>query len=481
MKKTLLGGALAAALALVGCVPETPVDPGTTTTTTTPPVGATPTRLDPGFGADGVKIAALSVSAIDRFLSIASAPDGSVYGAGFATVGTNDQAFAVAKFTAAGVLDPSFNGGVSIVNVAVGGTTLEQARSVAVQPDGKVVIGGPAEKDPTAAGNFARDIDPAVVRFNTDGTVDSTFGTAGIARFDFGTGIEFTGGTPPTTSLIADTSWGLGVLPTSGRVVIFGSTPTTTAGFSDGDYVIGALTSAGAVDTSFGTNGKVVVDGNGAHSFDNPRHLTVLADESIIATGYNTAGGATSPVLIKTNAAGVLDASFGTNGLATNTSFGAVAESYKVDVQSDGKIVAAGYGRVGAAGTVDLIAYRFNANGTPDATFGTGGITRIDLAGQDDRARNLIVLPDDRIVIVGSSKLDATNVDGFVVLLTKNGALDTSFNGTGYVLRELGGLADSWYGVARAGDKVWISGYKGVTTAQGGNDDAALARIDLTK
>jgi uncharacterized delta-60 repeat protein len=144
--------------------------------------------------------------------------------------------------------------------------------------------------------------------------------------------------------------------------------------------------------------------------------------------------------------------------------------------------VLAGYGRGADANEkVDLIVYRFTSNGTWDSSFRTAGLTRIDIAKEDDRARNVIVLPDEKILAVGSGKRTATEIDGMVVLLNKDGSLDTSFGEGGKLISNLGGPADSWYGVALSPDKkhVIVSGYKGTDATSGGNDDAVVARFTL--
>ena len=116
---------------------------------------------------------------------------------------------------------------MATVNVAVGGKTVEVARAVAVQPDGKIVISGPVEKDPKATGAAAKDTDIAVVRFDATGKPDPTFGKGGTARIDIGAGKAV------GESYVADNSWGMAALA-GGRVVVFGSsrrrtgtTPTT--------------------------------------------------------------------------------------------------------------------------------------------------------------------------------------------------------------------------------------------------------------
>ena len=82
-----------------------------------------------------------------------------------------------------------------------------------------------------------------------------------------------------------------------------------------------------------------------------------------------------------------------------------MAESYSVSQQGSDYILA-GYGRgADAAEKVDLIVYRFKGNGDWDNSFGNNGLTRVDIAKEDDRARNLLVLPDNRILVVGSGKV----------------------------------------------------------------------------
>ena len=207
------------------------------------------------------------------------------------------------------------------------------------------------------------------------------------------------------------------------KVVVFGST-LAEAPRTDADLVLFAVTSAGAPDTSFGRNGRIVVDlGN---TPDNPRNVTVQPDGKVVATGYCNVGGVVQPVLIRTTAQGQLDTTFGKEGVATAKVLPGVAESYAVALQGQNYILA-GYGRgEDATEKVDLIVYRFLANGTHDTAFGTNGVTRVDIAKEDDRARNVAVLPDGRILAVGSGKRDPVNIDGMVTMLGKDGAVDAT-------------------------------------------------------
>jgi uncharacterized delta-60 repeat protein len=310
-----------------------------------------------------------------------------------------------------------------------------------------------------------------VARFDTSGKLDPSFGTGGIAKLDLGTGRITTG-----TTFVGDTSWGLASLP-GNRVAIFASKLADGADRTDTDYVIVGLTATGQLDSAFGTGGKTPLDVSKVA--DNPRHMAVAPDGKILAAGYSTVDGVVQPVLIRLNADGKLDTAFGTGGYATAKVMAGVGEAYAVGVQGSDYITA-GYGR-GAEATekVDLIVDRFKANGSWDQSFGTGGVARVDLTKEDDRARNMLVLPDGRIFLAGSGKKSAINIDAMVVVMTKDGQLDTSFGEGGILVSDLGGPADAWYGVALSPDKkaVYVTGYKGVEGS--GNDDAVIAKFKI--
>ena len=105
---------------------------------------------------------------------------------------------------------------------------MEVARAVAVQPDGKILIAGPFEKSPKAAGTAAKDTDIAVLRFDATGKPDPTFGKNGTANIDFGTG------KPIDAEATWPTTRGAWRSPT-GRIVVFGSSPAPDR--EDADFV----------------------------------------------------------------------------------------------------------------------------------------------------------------------------------------------------------------------------------------------------
>jgi uncharacterized delta-60 repeat protein len=416
----------------------------------------------------------LAPDAHDRLLAVTGAPDGSLYAAGWTSPG-GDNAMVLAKLNADGQLDQAFGqGGLAVVNVAAGGKTVEVARAVAVQADGKILIAGPVEKDPKASGAAAKDTDVAVVRFDSAGKPDPSFGKGGTAVVDMGAGKAV------GESFVADNSWGMAALA-GGRVVVFGSTAATDR--NDADYAIVGLTGAGALDSAFGTKGITRVDVNGAT--DNARGVVVQPDGKLVFAGYSrNSEGVINPVIIRTTPDGKLDAGFGKAGVATDAVIpGGVAEAYGIALQGD-KFILAGYGRGSSAEEkVDLMSMRFNADGTWDRTYGTDGLTRIDIAADADRGRNLVALPDGRVLIAGSGSPEAGKSDAMVVLLDKDGKSATNFGTAGRVLSDLGGPGDAWFGVTLAsnGKSVMLAGYKGADPAatDGSKDDAAVARITL--
>src|SRR5215213_9148566 len=169
-----LAGVGAVTLALVACGGDDDKKTGgssASTSSTSAPAKAAKISLDSSFGTNGVLNVALSATTHDRFMAITTSADGkAVYAAGF-VLENGDQAMAVTKFDDKGVIDKTFGtNGTALANVTPGGKTAELARGIAVQSDGKIIVGGPAEANATATGDAARDTDIAVARFDATGT-----------------------------------------------------------------------------------------------------------------------------------------------------------------------------------------------------------------------------------------------------------------------------------------------------------------------
>jgi uncharacterized delta-60 repeat protein len=427
--------------------------------------------LDPTFGLGGVSRVSMSPEA-DRFVSVANGEDGQYYAAGFLTT-TGDQSMAVARFDENGDLDTEFaDKGYASVNVAVGGKTGERASSMGVLSDGSVVLAGPVEHDPAAAGEGARDTDIAAVKINDDGTQDMTFGENGVARFDLGTGRAI------EDNFVGDTMFGLTVLEDD-KILIVGAKLHDGPDETDRDFAILRLTEDGKADTSFAEEGVFVMDIDDGN--ESPRQALELDDGSVVVSGYSGVGdGPISPVLFKLDDAGELVTEFGDEGIASAELLPAVAEAYEVGLQGDSFIIT-GYGRATEDEKVDMIAARFTSEGELDTEFGEDGLVRIDISGQDDRGRDLVVLENGNILIAGSGKPSETDINGMLVMLTVDGELDESFGRDGIYQVDLGGKSDSFFSVALSEDEssAIVAGWMGPDAASGGNEEGVIARITL--
>lgn len=479
------------ALAL-GCDDASSSDPATDAGATSPDGSSTP--VDSGTQPEpeaSPRVLRLSATGTDALYSVVYDSAGHAYAAGFVADGieaTSDRAMVVVKLLPTGELDPAFgSGGIARHNVTIGGTNGELARSLVLQSNGKIVLGGVIEHDVSATGTAASDRDLALVRLNPDGSLDTGFGTGGVVRLDLNTGLETTNASGTATLSGADTLWNV-ALAANDAIVVHGA--QRAEGYqadgvsprTDTDFVLVRLAADGAPDTSFGTSGKFLLDLEQANA--SARAALVLGDGSIVAGGYaNTSGlGSVQPVLYKVTSAGVLDATFATGGVFHQIVLTAATEAYGAVLQGT-KLVTAGYGRSSTSESLDWVSLRLTSKGVLDTTWGINGVARVDAAGFNDNARNVTVLPDARVALVGGVQLVSGNADAAVGILTANGMPDYGFAPYGHRSYDLGGTADFFWGgaVSPDGKTLALVGLKGMgnaATAES-NDDAAVFFLPL--
>jgi uncharacterized delta-60 repeat protein len=347
---------------------------------------------------------------------------------------------------------------------------------------GGTAAGGAGGPGGSAGATVVTDTDIVVARLNADGTLDATFGTGGIQRVDLG----------PGSGNTRDSLWNVAKDP-SDRPVLFGSRKADGATRVDSDRVVVRLTANGPIDTTFATMGVHTL--NIGNLSDNARAGFVQVDGKIVATGYTnqpTGVGtqtANRPVIVRLTDSGAPDPTFGAMGIVNYSPFMSTsptvlwgfAEAYGAAQLSTGAYVTTGYGRSDPAlTTVNLISLKLGATGIPDSTYGVGGALEKDIAGDNDRGRNLVVLPDDKILMVGSGSPAAMNVDAMVMMVTAAGAVDTTFNTTGYKLYKFDDRPDeAFFGAAVSPNGMWAAaaGYRSGGT--GNNDDATLLLLPL--
>lgn len=395
---------------------------------TTPVALAAAGDLDSGFGVGGTVVTNFGGNR-DYARRVDVLPDGKIVVAGTAgSIGAGD--LAAARYLPDGALDPSFGSGgkvqVDFVSIGVNGPD-EGAYGLVTYPDGKILVMG------TTQTNW----DHVLVRFNTDGTLDPTFGSGGKVAKDWG-GID----------QASD-----GLLQPDGKIVVGGYSSQGVNRF-----LLARYNADGTADLGFGTGGASII------SYSGNDYITKIVrqpDGKIVATGYASGNFA----VLRYNVDGSLDTSFGpgpTPGIVT-IDFGGGDEAGDVRLQSDGKIVVSG-----SADNVAFLLARLNTDGTLDATFGSGGKVT---PGFGDVAFAMAIQTDGRIVIGGGRP--GPNAFTLGRFLT-NGALDTTFGSGGIVTTTFsGGSAIS--DLALQSDGMLIAA--GGAFADGG--DFALARYTM--
>jgi uncharacterized delta-60 repeat protein len=361
--------------------------------------------LDPTFGTGGEVVTDVSgTGGDDLAFALAVQPDGKLVVAGAVVGGDQARRFAVARYGATGVLDPTFGTGGIVVTDLAGG--LGGAHGVAVQTDGKIVAVGSV----TTAGGVLF----AAARYRPDGSLDPAFGTGGTVT----TGIVTPNpsGQPATSMDFAST---VAIQP-DGKIVVGGA-----AGLNYGrslfgyDFAMVRYTAGGVLDPGFGTGGTVLTDlPNGTSAVQN---IALRPDGRIVAVGYagGRIGEATDVAVVQYRKTGRLDTTFGTGGVVLTDLTGALGSDIGNDVavRPDGQLLVAGWSmrRDSYASPSDyrFLLARYTGTGGLDPTFGSGGVVLADVnaASSDDHANALAVRPDGRVVVGGYTYTTGTGAD----------------------------------------------------------------------
>jgi len=323
----------------------------------------------------------------------------------------------------AGDLDPSFGtNGISITPI---GSSDDLAAKVAIQSDGKIVVAGTSQMDT---------YDISLLRLNSDGTPDLSFDEDGRVFTPVSAG--------PTTGTSADFGYALLIQP-DGKILVGGSS-------SDGvnsNFCLVRYNLDGSLDGSFGVDGKVVT--SFTPGIERVTALALRPDGRIIAAGHAVYLHNFDFALAQYHPDGSLDTSFGDAGLVT-TEF-TLREDFvaAIALQLDGRLVVAGH--TNQPGFRDIALARYTTDGILDPTFDGDGklITAIGLTG-NDVANDVLVLPDNKIVIAGYTS--ANGADFALVRYNPDGSFDTSFGVGGKVVTTIGPYDDMGRGLVRQVD-----------------------------
>ena len=387
--------------------------------------------LDPSFGVFGLVTTVdethfvespNSARAVQVDGKIVVAGESQKFGVSLNASGEAPPDFAVARYNLDGTLDASF-GGKGWIAVDFG-SSHDVATALVVQPDGRIVVAGYSNvnaADPLEDAGY----EFAVLRLNSDGSLDTSFDGDGMLTIDFGTG--------------EDMVHAMALRP-DGKILVSGNRFIENAGYG---FEVAQLNTDGGLDTSFNGTGIQFVDFGTIYDYNTD--LALQPDGKVVLLGTMDSGWfledyhpAYDFAIARLNTDGTLDTSFGYGGrqsidLASDFDYGTA-----VAVQPDGKIVVSGNSF--QAGSYAFAAARLNADGSPDTSFDGDGWQRIDMGGwegvidigiMDEDAQDVVLQPDGKIVIAGSVIHEDTVSDFTVARLNADGSLDTSFDGDG--------------------------------------------------
>jgi uncharacterized delta-60 repeat protein len=417
--------------------------------------------LDPFFGNGGTSIGITGNASIDS-KNILIQPDNRIIQV-FVSYAANHYEFGVLRYKTDGQLDSSFgNNGKTTTAI---GLSDGYATAGALQPDGKIVVVGSA--------NTSNSIAFGLVRYNSNGTLDNSFGSSGKVIASFG--------------LYYDRATSLAIQP-DGKILVAGSSADS---YYTGAFALARFKINGTPDSSFGQNGKIIthlgpfvtyIGGQyfGRYAEESANAVVLQPDGKIIlgGTSYTTdgcwdyyGGIYCNPAfaMVRYHSNGIIDSSFGANGKVTDSI--TLLQMSSMALQNDGKILVLGDGNPNS-----FITKRYNSNGSIDNNYGVGGTSNTKIAGLNTYhgPRSIAIRPDGKIIIGGV--LSGNNVSQFAILRnTSNGLPDSSFNGNGtlfFKLRQPESLEEIT-SVALQGNKIIAGGNSR------NNNDAVIVALRL--
>jgi uncharacterized delta-60 repeat protein len=391
--------------------------------------------------------------------------------AGLAVAIVAALAISMVALAAAGGLDPTFGNGGKVTTYV--GSSNSFANAMAVQPDGKIVVAGGSQ----------------VVRYNSDGTLDTTFGTNGIvtnsgidrgmdvaiqtdgkilvaglrnfaiARFNSNGSIDTSFGTngivTRTFPMSDREAFGKSIaIQSDGRILAGG---TITYGTKD-NFALARYNANGTPDPTLGGTSSGELAGMVNTDFDtgpggSDNHvvsMAIQADGKIILAGNSldyTNPTSTKLVFARYNIDGSLDPKFGTGGKVFSNFGNVTIYGYAEALQSDGKIVAVGDNAGGNNNGDEFSLVRYNSDGSVDTTFGVNGLFAISLGSTANYAHDVAIQTDGKIVVAGDS-YNGSNYHFAVARYNSNGSLDTTFGNLGVAITSFGNFDDHGNAIA---------------------------------
>lgn len=364
--------------------------------------------LDSSFGAAGTGkvVTCLGSNTPSGIADMVLQPDGKIVVAGGSTFQTSEwpepcPSIVLGRYTGDGILDADHFGNNGTTHFYAMACS-RGANCLTLQSDGKLVAAGWYSPP-------APSVSMELVRVDNAGNPDMTFGNGGWTRADIGGWYN-----PPDVSY----AWAKSVVAQSdGKLMAAGY--CYFGSYSVKSIALARFNNNGGLDTSFDGDGKMVTTiGN---TTDCATSLVFQTDGKFIVAGYSFNGSNLDFALVRYNTIGSPDMGFGAGGRVVTPIGDGDDAAADLILQPDGKLVAAGYSFNG--GDLDFALVRYNSNGSLDVTFGNGGKVVTPIGAGDDAANSLILQSDGKLVAAGYSFNGVYN-DFVLARYKSDGSLD---------------------------------------------------------
>jgi uncharacterized delta-60 repeat protein len=403
--------------------------------------------LDSSFGTGGKVVTSIN-SGADKAYAVALQTDGKIIVAGMTTNAATGKDFACLRYNSDGTLDGTFGTSGIVTNDGQIGSD-DVVYSIAIQADGKIILAGFSDDGTNK--------NAALIRLNTNGTLDTSFGTSGKVFTDFITGR-------------ADEVKTVKIHSLTGNIIVGGTSALTS---TNSQAIIARYTSAGLLDTTFNTTGKVLLDddsGSGTY-YNVIEDLAVKSNGKISAVGWINQQGlqwSANYYGCRINSNGSMDTSFSTNGyIVTNGGFNADDKSFSMILNSDDSILYSGGGNLTTL-EYDYFLGLFDPTGATavgKAFFDYGSLVK-------DISYGMGIDSTGKIVLAGSNVTSVTSSTFGIARVNANYTVDSAFGTAGKVTTTFGTNTtnEAFDMTIQADDKIIAVGY----TA----NDFALARYN---
>ncbi len=318
------------------------------------------------FGYNSATLSSLVIQSDGKIVAV-----GSVFG--------DLNTFGIARYNTDGDLDSTFSGDGKEVTKFGGTYASYAALCVVLADDGKIVVGG-------GAIDSLSNTDFAIVRYNSDGSLDKTFSDDGVQTTDFNSDY--------------DVAFSLAI-QNDKKIVVGGR----VLNGSNLDFAIARYNTDGSLDNTFSSDGKNTTDFASDNDYGNP--IAIQNDGKIVLAGSTLNNSQNEDIgIIRYNTDGSLDATFGKDGKVT-TDFGLTETAFAVNLQTDGKLVIVG-GTFQTNFIGDIAIARYNSDGSPDSSFDDDGKVITDFGGNERGSAAAIFM--DKLYVAGENIIASYNL-----------------------------------------------------------------------